>query len=578
MRRPQRGRTESAASANAPSACVALAGRRPTGDCVNSKTIARNTAWYGLENIISFVTGMVTSIAVARTLGPSKMGYIIYVSWIATIASSLGSVGIPATTRKYMAEFLGKGDRSTARFIYFRTFALQAVLSTVVTLIAAAWVLHDAPPEYRIASVLLILSILPAMVNFISAQANVASETLSANLAGSAVSTILFFFLTILAVVLHWGVTGIAAAMFSMRLVDCIVRLIPTQRRIRAWESDHVNLPADLRPRMMRFAFQAVVAILVSLIVWDRSELFLLKRLSSDIRQIAYYSVAFSLAERLLIFPSVFASASGASILAQYGRDRSRLPAMTAASVRYLGLTSLPIHIIAVALAGPALLTLYGDKYVGAIVVATAAPILCLPKAFLGPIQSLFEGTDEQKYFLITTIIASFVDIGVAWYLIPGYGALGACLGSGAAQVVAVGLLWMIGIRKYDIRLPWRFFAQYHGDQPGCCFGRPFLRRSPARGRWSHRWQSWSAFWWSSLGWPSSLKCWNPKTATDSKLSPLPVPGRWPTSFGLLLRFTQPPRQIQFIRSLSSSRLTEVNLLPRTGRTVPPFDPADARP
>ena len=83
---------------------------------------------------------------------------------------------------------------------------------------------------------------------------------------------------------------------------------------------------------MMSFATQSVMGMLLTLVVWDRSELFLLKHLSPDIRQLAFYSVAFGLAERLLLFPTIFAAASGASIYAQYGRDRSRLPAMTAAS------------------------------------------------------------------------------------------------------------------------------------------------------------------------------------------------------------------------------------------------------
>jgi O-antigen/teichoic acid export membrane protein len=83
--------------------------------------------------------------------------------------------------------------------------------------------------------------------------------------------------------------------------------------------------------------------------------------------------------------------------------------------------------------------------------------LLCLPKAFLGPIQSLFESIDRQKYYLITTVIASFVDIGVAWYLIPNHGSLGACIGSGVAQMTAVGLMWCIGISKYKIQLAWGF-------------------------------------------------------------------------------------------------------------------------
>lgn len=388
------------------------------------------------------------------------MGYIVYVNWIVTITSSLGSIGIPATTRKYMAEFLGGNDRATARFVYLRTLGMQTGLAGVATIVATIWVLIDSPKNYHTAAILLVFSILPSMVNFISAQANVAAEQLSANLAGSAVATATFFILTMLAIVLHWGVIGICAAMLCMRLADCIVRLVPTMKRILAWESDHVNMPADLRPRMMRFALQGVFAMLLSLIVWDRSELFLLKHLSSDIRQIAFYSVAFSLAERLLVFPTVFSAATGASILAQYGRDRSRLPALIASSARYLALVSLPLHIIAGALAGPALLTLYGKQYAGAILVATVAPLLCLPKAFLGPIESLFESTDQQKYFLYATVIASFVDIGVAWYLIPSYGAVGACIGSGAAQILAVSIMWKIGIQRYKIELPWRFFAK----------------------------------------------------------------------------------------------------------------------
>jgi O-antigen/teichoic acid export membrane protein len=424
---------------------------------VNSKTIARNTAWYGLENLIGFATTLITSIAIARTLGPAKMGYFISVSWLTSIISSLGSVGLPETTRKYLAEFIGGGDYSTARFIYFRTFAIQTVLASVVTLGSGAWVLHDAPPEYRVAALLLVAGILPAMVNFISAQANVAAENLSANLPASLASTATYFILTLSAVFFHWGVTGIAFAMFAMRMADFLVRLFPTMRRIRSWDSGHPHPPADLRARMMSFALQSVMSMLLAVVVWDRSEIFLLQHLSTDIRQVSFYSIAFGLAERLLLFPTLFAAAAGASILAQYGRDRTRLPAMTAAAARYIALVSIPIHVIAVPLAAPVLLVLYGKQYIGALVVASVAPLLCLPKAFLGPIQSLFESTEEQKYFIVATIIASVVDVGIAWYLIPAHGAVGACIGSGAAQVTAVGLMWGIGIRQYRIQLPWAF-------------------------------------------------------------------------------------------------------------------------
>ena len=425
----------------------------------NTKTIAKNSGWYGLENAIGIFVTLFTSVAIARSLGPSKMGYIIYVTWIASIVSSLGGLGIPATTRKYMAEFLGRGDRATARYIYLRTLLLQTGLATFATACIVIWILRDAAPDYALASVLIALSIWPSMINFISAQANVAAETLSANLPASAASILTFFIAITATVIFKWGVVGVGASMLSMRIVDFLVRFLPTIKRILAWEANDCY-PAGLNKRMMSFAWQSVACMSVALIVWDRSEFFLLKRLCSDIRQVAYYSVAFSMAERLLISASVFGSATGATIFAQYGRDKSKLPAIVSSSFRYIAMTSIPLHLLAAALAVPALMLLYGSQYKDAAVVVTLAPLLCMPKAFLGPIESLLQSTERQRYVIVATVFAGLVDIGVAWWLIPTHGAAGACIGSGAAQVFAIGMMWAIGIHAFNVRLPWMFLGK----------------------------------------------------------------------------------------------------------------------
>jgi O-antigen/teichoic acid export membrane protein len=425
----------------------------------NTKTIAKNTGWYGLENIINSVLTVFTSIAIARTLGPAKMGYIIYVTWIASMISDLGGLGIPSTTRKYMAEFLGRGDRGTARYIYLRTMLLQAGLATLATGGLILWVLRDASGEYKLASALVVLSIWPAMVNSISAQANVAMEELARNLPASAISIFVFFLMILATVVFHWGVVGVGASMLLMRLADFLVRVFPTMKRILTWDSAHVQ-STGLRNRMLTFAWQSVVSMIAATIVWQRSEFILLKHLCADIRQVAYYSVAFSMADRLLVSASIFGSAASATIFAQYGRDKSRVPSIMASTFRYLALTSIPLHVISAALAAPALLFLYGKAYSGAAMVVTLAPLLCMPKAFLGPVQSLLQSYERQSFVIGATVIAGIVDIGVAWYLIPAHGAVGACIGSGAAQVTAIGLMWGIGIHLYKVKLPWVLLAK----------------------------------------------------------------------------------------------------------------------
>src|SRR5205814_3894102 len=64
--------------------------------------------------------------------------------------------------------------------------------------------------------------------------------------------------------------------------------------------------------------------------------------------------------------------------------------------------------------------------------------------------------TERQSYVIMATVLAGLVDIGVAWYLIPGHGAVGACIGSGAAQITAVGVMWAVAILLYRVRLPWK--------------------------------------------------------------------------------------------------------------------------
>lgn len=425
----------------------------------NTKTIARNSGWYGIEQAVGLISGFVTSILIARTLGPARNSYLVVVSQVAYWASTLGGLGIPETTSKYMSEFIGMGDRGTARYIYFKTLILQIVLATVVTAGVVVYILYDAPADYRIAAILIVLSIWPALVNLVSSMANMATENLATNLPASISSTLVYAMVIGASVVMHWGVVGIGAALFVMRAVDFLVRLIPTMRRVLSWDTTHVQ-PPGLSDRMISFAWQSVTTLLVSLIVWNRSEVFLLQRFNSDINQISYYSVAFSLAERLLLVSTIFGSATATTIFVQYGRDKSRLPLITASTFRYLALMAIPLHFIAVSLAVPALLLLYGRAWAGAAAVATLAPLFCIPKAFISPAQSILQSHERQSFVIWVTAFASIVDLGVAWWLVRAHGAVGACIGSGVAQMTAVGMMWVISVKLFKVRLPWLFVGK----------------------------------------------------------------------------------------------------------------------
>ena len=76
-----------------------------------------------LEVVITLVSTLLTTVAIARVIGPTRLGYFNLVFWLTSITCSVGSLGIPLTTFKYMGEFLGGGKKNSLAPYSFTTFA-----------------------------------------------------------------------------------------------------------------------------------------------------------------------------------------------------------------------------------------------------------------------------------------------------------------------------------------------------------------------------------------------------------------------------------------------------------------------
>lgn len=425
---------------------------------MNSRTIARNSAWFGLETGINMLLTFFTSIAVARSIGPTKLGYFLYVWYLINAASTIGSLGIPTATRKYMSEFYGCGQAGIARSIFFRTLGFQTAFASAITLAAILLVVATGDPQYRTVALLMSASILPVMINSIPAQANMAAENMAANVPGSLVSTGIFVTAVFVSIATGAGLVGISIGIVTMRTAEMFVRIIPVFRRLRTIPA--APIPDALRRRMLLFSGRSMVLLILGLVVWDRSELIFLKNFCADIRQVAFYSVAFNITERLLLVSQIFGQATGSTIMAQYGRDRTRLPAMVSAATRYLALVSLPVHFGLAAIAGSVMLLVYGPRYELAIPALTIAAVLGVFKAFLLPAQHLMESTENQNQLIKWGVIAGVLNLTLDALLIPKHGAIGAAIANGSTQAFSVVTLWAVASRLLGVRLPYAFLAR----------------------------------------------------------------------------------------------------------------------
>jgi len=413
--------------------------------------ILHNSFWFGLETVLETIVFLGTSIAVARYLGPEKLGEFTYINFFVTTVTRTSGTGLAGATRKYMSEFLGQDRPGTARAVYHLAYRYQLLASILITALGLISVFFFSAANYHWMSAILILSIIPGVMSWVPAQANQAFEDVYENTLSALGYIISYALVIVLTLHYHWDLIGIASAQLIGRSIEVTMRTIPLHRRLRKIPLD--TLEQGIIDRIRQFCLQAVGIQLLMSVVWDRSELVFL-RYYSGLRQIAFYSVSFTLANNLLVIPRTFGGATGITLMVESARDPKRIKNIVKTASRFLLLVVFPVHLGAAAIAAQALGFAYGTKYIEAIPVVIIASILSIPRAFQELAEVLLRAADRQKQILIWFTITGILNIGLDWYLIPLYGAVGAAWGNGLSQTFGILAIWFQARRYYEIGFP----------------------------------------------------------------------------------------------------------------------------
>jgi O-antigen/teichoic acid export membrane protein len=419
---------------------------------MSTRQVAKNSLWYAFELSVGIVTVLVSSIVLSRVFGPERLGYYNYFVWLTYVAGMLSTGGLQSTTLKFITEYLSRGEPGTAYLIYRMAWRIQVALAVIPVMIALPMVWYLVPPENRWMATFLVIGVAPRMIGFIPAQINSATQELYRNFPSTMTSNLLTLGIILLAVKFDWGITGLAISHPIGHFADLIIKLAMTSHHRNLWKSavaPGAKLDPELRARFRRFAASGVGILLIGVLVWDRSDIFLLRHLNPDMRQISFFSYSFTLVDRLLLLPQVLGGALGLNILAQQALDRKRMAATAVSSCFYLVLIGLPVMLGAAAVSRP-LWMIYGEKFAPAVPVFVIMSILSISRVVQGPAWVFLQATDNQGRLLIIGIVSSIINLGLDVLLIPSLGAIGAALGSGSAQWFAAICAWVLVARKFS--------------------------------------------------------------------------------------------------------------------------------
>jgi O-antigen/teichoic acid export membrane protein len=380
------------------------------------------------------------------------MGRFGYVIWLVGTVTSLVGFALPITTRRYVAEMLGSGAQDTALAVFKRSAGLGGGVFGLTGLVLVAYGLLVVPGEaglYTLAATLVWLLGMWAIVE--------AAATGAQDFRTQALGTALFYALYLLlaggTLALGLGLPGILSVWALATGVGLWFLGVRVWQRLSGG-AEPQPLPHALRRRLLRFGTSLSLVLFLDVIVWRNSEVFFLKAYSSP-QEIAYYAIAFGLAQAIPLMTSLFSSTILPVVSHLIGGGRTEtVTAMFPQVLRYLALLGAPICFGGAAVVGQFIRLAYGSAYETAALLGTVLFLGgFLPALACGATAYLY-GLDRPQFSLWLTGVAALLDVVLAWSLIPHLGAAGATIASVVSQtLLSVGLLACV-TRQFGLSFP----------------------------------------------------------------------------------------------------------------------------
>ena len=437
-------------------------------------TVARNTLWSAISTSGGLLSGLVTSIVLARALGPTVIGQYHYWIWVMGLLVLLSSPGLTQAMTKFGAEFLGKQERQTASTLFvwllLAELALGGLVSGAALLYAwAPWA--PAPSVDAIALALVAISVVPGVVEMLFLAAARGTQDFRFLSQASLAGNLFYAVFAIAAVSLGFGIHTLLVILLARRIVTLalIGWQLPTYYTLRGalrlpfgngsirWGLAHV--PPELRRRLFLYCRDVTLILVIDTILYERSELFFLRRFATD-ADIAFYSQSFDLALKAMAIPAIFSGVLLPTFSSLAGqREPNGLPerfkALHEASYRILALVAMPIGLGGAAIA-PAFALLYGHEFLPMSSVLAILLVGNIVGALATVSSTILHSVDEQGFIVRLGLIGVLLNIGLNFLLIPRYGAIGAAFANSGSQLVSgvVGITY--STRRLNLTFPLR--------------------------------------------------------------------------------------------------------------------------
>jgi O-antigen/teichoic acid export membrane protein len=405
-----------------------------------------NLAYSSMGSYAEYAVLLITSVIVARRLGPGEYGVYALTMWIAAYCVAFANNGLTTGVLKFLAEARGRQDpvlagRILAQFDRLQLFSAFGICAVFALLIAAGvdrLILPHAGVRDLLWAVLPMVALRAGSVYQFAAARGVENFRLTARVHAALAPVAI-------ALVLAAGQLGAGVKEFiyvhaAAALVYALVMRLTLRGAITAIPG---RLDELVAARIRRHTLYASGIVLLDLIVLRQTELFFLARFSTR-ENIAYYGLGRSLAATaMLLVPGVFAALLVPAMSRTFGEDVRLLPDRFIAATRHIFMLAIPVLVFCELFAVEIVTLLYGTKYTPAVPVFQVSAVAAAVGAISSGASSYQLGTDRQPATVRIMASVAAVTLLLDYWLIRRYGLNGAiAAGATGSLLLAVGLIW----------------------------------------------------------------------------------------------------------------------------------------
>ena len=392
----------------------------------------RNTLFSSIAMYTEFALGMLTSIVIARHLGPEGFGAYSAVIWLVGMGVAATNSGTASAAIKFVAELRGGGRETLVRpLIAYLRRAQRAFLAIVLTIGAMAlWFAgHRVAPGFDHGMLFVFLVIAVSLRAGYMFNIGVAKglENFRINAMVAVLSTPLNLAMVALVMWFDMPVEWLLAVFLISSVMFYTMSRVQLQPLLPPGE-DRPNLPDDLVPRVRRQMLYSTLIVTVGFMAASEIEVLFLTAYANP-HAAGQFKVGYQLASgAATLVPGVFGALLLPMMANALSQGREVAGRRFAASTAYLALLALPLVAFGVVLAKPLVGLLYGSEYEE----AAAVFAICLTGAAITTSaqggSSLLISADRQRAVLIMVICFGVLKLGLDAWLIHIDGLRGAMI------------------------------------------------------------------------------------------------------------------------------------------------------